>query len=180
MPFKRPYPIGLRELEVVKLEITKLKGKSYIRESTSQITSPIIVIPKLGGGLRVYIDYRDVNAITIKNRYPIPQIRETLASFSKAKLFTVLDIIAAFNMLRIKEGDKQKTVFTTRYGTYEYLVVPFRLYNTPSVFQSYINKTLFDFLDDSALAYLNDVVIYAREDRIEQAVYTRKVIERLY
>jgi hypothetical protein len=180
MPFKRPYPMGGRELEVIKKHIDDEQGKGKIRPSKSRIASPVMIAHKPGGGLRICVDYRAVNAITIKNRYPIPQIRETLASFGRAKMFTVLDIIAAFNMLRIKEGDEWKTAFTTRYGTYEYLVVPFGLCNAPAAFQGYINKALFDFLDDGASAYLDDVVVYAGEERKEHAAYVRRVIQRLH
>ena len=87
------------------------------------MASPVLLVKKPGGGLRVCVDYRAVNAIT-KNRSPIPQIRETLARIGRAKYFSTLDVIAAFNQLRIKEGDEWKTAFTTRYGTYEYMVVP--------------------------------------------------------
>ncbi|SMR61471.1 unnamed protein product [Zymoseptoria tritici ST99CH_3D1] len=132
IPFRKPYLIGERELAVVRKHIDDLLKKGVIRESKSPCSSPVLLIKKGDGRIRVYINYRAVNAITVKNRYPLPHIRETLLRIGKAKIFTVLNIVATFNRLRIREGDKWKTAFTSRYGTYEYIVVPFRLANAPS------------------------------------------------
>lgn len=134
IPFRKPYPIGERKLVVVRKYIDNLIKKGVIRESKSLYSSLVLLIKKGDGGIRVYIDYRAVNTITVKNRYPLLYIRETLLRIGKAKIFIVLDIVTAFNRLRIREGDKQKTTFTSRYGTYEYLVILFGLTNAPSQF----------------------------------------------
>jgi len=89
---------------------------------------------KPSGGLRFYVDYRGLNTITVKNRYPLLLISETLNRLSRAKVFTKLDIISAFNRLRIREGDEELTAFRTRFGLFEYLVILFRLYNNPASF----------------------------------------------
>ena len=94
----------------------------------------MLFIKKPGGGLRFYVDYRGLNAVTVKNRYPLPLILETLNRLSRAKIFTKLDIISAFNRLRIREGDEFLTVFRTRFGLFEYLIIPFSLYNRPASF----------------------------------------------
>ena len=94
----------------------------------------MLFIKKSGGSLRFYVDYRSLNAVTIKNRYPLPLILETLNRLSRAKIFTKLDIISAFNRLRIREGDESLTVFRTRFGLFEYLVISFSLYNRPASF----------------------------------------------
>ena len=107
--------------------------KGFIRTSSSPIAAPIIFVRKPGGGLRFCVDYRALNAVSVKNRYPIPLIQETLNRLSKAKFYTKLDI-AAFNKLRIAKGDEWLTAFRTRYGLFEYLVMPFRLANAPSTF----------------------------------------------
>lgn len=120
---------GTEELAVIRKFIEDSKAKGRIRESKSECVLPVLLVKKLGSSIRVYVDYRAVNEITIKNRYPLPYIRETIVRISQAKFFTVLDIITAFNRLRIKKGNKQKTAFTTRYGTYEYLVILFGLSN---------------------------------------------------
>ena len=94
----------------------------------------MLFVKKPGDSLRFYVDYRGLNAVTVKNRYPLPLISETLNRLSRAKIFTKLDIISAFNRLRIREGDESLTAFYTRFGLFEYLVIPFSLYNRPASF----------------------------------------------
>ena len=109
-------------------------SKGFIRTSRFQAASPILFIKKPRGGLRFYIDYRGLNAITVKNRYPLPLILETLDRLSRTKVFTKLNIISAFNRLRIREGDEELIAFRTRFRLFEYLVIPFSLYNRPASF----------------------------------------------
>ena len=109
-------------------------SKGFIRASTSSAASPVLFVKKPGGGLRFCVDYRGLNAITVKNRYPLPLISETLDRLSKAKVYTKLDIISTFNRIRIKEGQEYLTAFRTRQGLFEYLVLPFGLYNGPAIF----------------------------------------------
>jgi hypothetical protein len=116
---------------------------------------------KLGGGVRICQDYRGLNNVTIKNRYPLPLIRETLDALCNAKFYTKLDVIAAFNRVRIAEGHEWKTAFITRFGLFKSLVMPFGLCNAPASFQHYINHTLFDILDKYCTAYLDDVLVYS-------------------
>ena len=108
--------------------------KGFIRASRLESAAPVLFIKKPGSSLRFYVDYRGLNAVTVKNRYPLPLILETLNRLSRAKIFTKLDIISAFNRLRIREGDESLTVFRTRFGLFEYLVMPFSLYNGPASF----------------------------------------------
>jgi hypothetical protein len=126
------------------------------------------------------VDYRKLNEITIKNRYPIPLIQETLNRLSKAKFYTKLDIIAAFNRLRIAEGDEWLTAFRTRYGLFEYLVMPFGLANAPSTFQHYVNDTLRPFLDVFCTAYMDDTLIYSNtlEEHREHVTQVLKAFEK--
>ena len=133
---------------------------------------------KPGGGIRVYIDYRAPNQMTIKSRYPIPLIGETLGRLTKAKTFTKLDIIHAFNRIRIKEGHEWLTAFNTRYGQFEYLVMPFGLCNAPGTFQSFINNSVREYLEVFCSAYLDDILIYS-EDENQHVEQARKVLRRL-
>jgi hypothetical protein len=138
-PGKQPgygplYGMSLNELKVLKKYLDENLSKGFIRASSSPVASPVIFVKKPGGGLRFCVDYRGLNALTIKNRYPIPLLQETLNRLSKAKFYTKLDIIAAFNKLRIAKGDEWLTAFRTRYGLFEYLVMPFGLANAPSTF----------------------------------------------
>ena len=179
LPFKRAYGMTRDELDATKKYVDEHLTKGFIRSSSSPVASPVILVKKPGGGLRFCVDYRALNAITIKNRYPIPQIRETLDRLCKARFYTKLDVISAFNNLRVKQGDEWKTAFTTRYGQFEYMVMPFGLCNAPSTFQSYINKALQDILDDFCTAYLDDVLIYS-ETLEQHHSHVEMVLERLH
>ena len=148
------------ELLVLRKELTLLLNKGFIRVSNSPAAAPVLFAKKPGGGLRMCIDYRALNAITKKDRYPLPLIHETLNNICKAKWFTKLDVIAAFHKIRIREGDEWMTAFRTRFGLFEWLVTPFGMANSPSTFQRYINWVLRKFVDNFASAYLDDVLIY--------------------
>ena len=117
--------------------------------------------------------------MTIKNRYPIPLVTEIMDRISKAKEFSRVDVRDAFNRMRVAEGDEWKMAFRTRYGHFEYLVMPFGLCNTPATFQSYINNALHDFLDDFCVAYLDDVLIYTDGTHEEHVQHVRQVLQRL-
>ena len=142
------------------------------------MASPVLFVKKPGGGLRLYVDYRALNALTTKNQYPLPLIRETLSRLSKARFFTKLDVIAAFNRIRMAKGDEYLTAFRTRYGLFQYNVTSFSLTRAPSTFQHYINDTLREFLDVFATAYLDDILIYS-ESIEEHRQHVCQVLTRL-
>ncbi|KAI0992309.1 hypothetical protein K3495_g15877, partial [Podosphaera aphanis] len=167
------------ELLVLRKTLTELLDKGFIRVSNSPAAAPVLFVKKPGGGLRFCVDYRGLNRITRKDRYPLPLIYETLRNISKAKWFTKLDVIAAFHKIRIAEGDEWKTAFRTRYGLYEWLVTPFGLANAPSTFQKYINWTLREYLDNFCSAYVDDILIYSSGSKMEHQEHVRKVLQRL-
>ncbi|KAF7572881.1 hypothetical protein PtrM4_077860 [Pyrenophora tritici-repentis] len=161
------------ETQATKAYIDEMLGKGFIRPSTSPYASPVLVVKKTRGGLRICVDYRGLNAVTRKNRNAPPAIKETLARMAKVQIMTLVDVIAAFNSVRIKHGDEEKTAFLIRYGLYEYLVMPFGLCNAPGTFQTFINETLHDHLNVICTAYLDDVLIYSDdESKHEQHVLT--------
>jgi hypothetical protein len=172
------YGMSLGELKVLRKYLQDNLSKGFIRASSSPAASPVIFVKKPGGGLRFCVDYRALNAISVKNRYPIPLIQETLNRLSKAKFYTKFDIIAAFNRLRVAEGDEWKTAFRTRYGLFEYLVMPFGLANAPSTFQHFVNDVLRPFLDVFCTAYIDDILIYSNSLR-EHKKHVRLVLEAL-
>jgi hypothetical protein len=149
-----------QELSVVHKWLDEQLGKGFIREFRARCASLMLVV-KLGGGVRVCQDYQGLNNVTIKNRYPLPLIKETLNTLCNAKFYTKLDVIAAFNRVRIAEGHEWKTTFITRFGLFETLVMPFGLCNAPILFQHYINHILFDILNKYYTAYLDDILIYS-------------------
>lgn len=180
---KRPRPSPLynmsqNELQELRNFLDENLTKGFIRASKSPVASPVLFVKKSNGELRFCVDYRSLNAITVKNRYPIPLIRETLDRLSKAKFYTKLDIIAAFNKLRMAEGHEWLTAFRTRYGQYESLVLPFGLCNGPSSFQHFINDVLFEYLDQFCTAYLDDILIYSTS-LADHRRHVRAVLEKL-
>ena len=143
--------------------MTDYLDKGWIRASASPGGAPVLFVKKPGGGLRFCVDYRALNAITEKDRYPMPLIKDTLRSISKSTWITKVDVRAAFHKLRIREGDEEKTAFRTRFGSFEWLVTPFGLQGAPAAFQRYVNQTLGDYLDVCCTAYLDDILIYTNQ-----------------
>lgn len=177
-PWGPLYSMSREELLVLNKYIKENLEKGFIKPSSSPASSPVLFVKKPGGGLRFCVDYRALNEITIKNRYPIPRIHETLTLLGKAKLFTKLDVISAFHRMRIAKGDEYLTAFRTRFGLYEYQVMPFGLANAPSSFQNYINDTLKGYLDDFCTAYIDDILIFSQNCE-EHQIHVKKVLSRL-
>uniref|UniRef100_A0A9Q8LHQ9 Transposon Tf2-9 polyprotein n=1 Tax=Passalora fulva TaxID=5499 RepID=A0A9Q8LHQ9_PASFU len=177
-PFGPLYSMSREELIVLKRYLEENLKKGFIRASRSSAGSPVMFVKKPGGGLRFCVDYRGLNAVTKKNRYPIPLIQETLERLSKAKYFTKLDVIAAFNKLRMAEGHEYLTAFRTRYGLFESLVMPFGVCNGPSTFQNFINDILQEFLDQFCTAYIDDILVYS-ETKEEHREHVCKVLQKL-
>ena len=127
------------ELGVLRQYIQENLGKGFIRPSKSPAAAPVLFVPKKDGTLRLCIDYRGLNKVTVKNRYPLPLMGEILNRVNGATVFSKIDLKDAYYRIRIRPGDEWKTAFRTRYGQYEYLVMPFGLTNAPAAFQAYIN-----------------------------------------
>jgi hypothetical protein len=133
-PYRKHYPASSLDNDTIKKWLDTQLENGTIRRSSSASSLPVIMVRKPGGGLRVCIDYRALNTLTVKNRYPIPKINETLALLAGKRYFTKLDIIRAFNRIRIAEGYEWLTAFSTRYGQYECMVMLFGLCNAPAIF----------------------------------------------
>ena len=159
-PYGPIYSLGPVELEMLKTYIKANLASSFIRSSKSPAGAPILFVRKKNGSLRLCVDYRGLNNLTIKNRYPLPLIGESLDRLGRAKRFTQLDLTNAYHQMRIREGNEWKTVFRMQYGYFEYQVMPFGLSNAPASFQGYVNKILAEKLDVFVIVYLNDILIY--------------------
>ncbi len=146
-PKGRVFPLSQPEAEAMKSYIEEELAKGFIRPSTSPASAGFFFVKKKDGGLRPCIDYRSLNDITSKFRYPLPLVPAALEQLRQAKYFTKLDLRCAYNLIRIREGDEWKTAFSTTTGHYEYLVMPFGLSNSPSVFQAFINNVFRDMLN---------------------------------
>jgi hypothetical protein len=177
-PFGPLYGMSRDELLCCKKYLEDMLKKSFIQPSQSSAAAPVLFVKKLGEGLRFCVDYRQLNALTAKNRYSIPRLQETLNRLKYAKVFTKLDIIAAYNALRMGPGEEWKTVFRTRYGLYEYLVMPFGLANAPAVWQRFINNILREGFDVFCTAYLDDILIYS-ENQKDHDKHVEWVLEQL-
>jgi hypothetical protein len=177
-PYGPIYNLSARELSVLREYIHSSLDKGWIAPSRSPAGAPILFAPKKDGSLRLCVDYRGLNALTIKNRYPLPLIGETIDRLAGAKVFTHLDLRDAYHRIRIRRGDEWKTAFRTRYGHFEYRVMPFGLTNAPATFQAYINRAMAGLLDVICVVYLDDILIYSRDPK-EHAKHVRMVLERL-
>ena len=153
-----------RELDVVKQHLEETLEKGFIETSKAPFVSPILLSRKPDGGLRFWVDYRKLNSITKKTRYPLPLIPETLGRAGKYKWFTKLDIRQAFHRIRIKEDQEDLTTFKTRFGTFRFKVMPFGLSNRASSLQNLLNDTLFEYLDVFTSEYIDDIVVYSEEE----------------
>ena len=178
-PYGPLYNLSNTELGVLQTYLDNVLAKGWIRHSISPAGAPILFVPKKDGGLRLYVDYRGLNQVTIKNRHPLPLISETLDRLSGAKLFTKLDLKDAYHHIRIKEGDEWKTAFRTQYGHFEYMVMPFGLANAPATFQAYINWALAGLVDVFCVIYLDNILIYSNLPAEHQG-HVLQVLERLH
>ena len=160
-PFGPIYSLSEHELKTLREYLEENLAKGFISPSDSPAASPILFVKKKDGSLRLCVDYRGLNRITIRNRYPLPLIDELLDRLREARFFTRIDLRGAYNLLRIAKGDEWKTAFRTRYGLFQYNVMPFGLTNAPASFQHLMNDTFKDMLDRSLIIYLDDLLIYS-------------------
>ena len=135
--------------------------KRFIRKSQSSAGNPILFIPKKNRSLRLCVDYWKLNNITVKNRYPLPNISKLQDQLSGAQWFTKLDLRGAYNLIWIKPGEEWKIAFQTRYGLYKSMVMPFGLTNAPATCQEVINNALREYFDIFVIAYLDNILIYS-------------------
>ena len=177
-PHKSPYRLSTAELDEMKCQIDALLEQGWIRPSSSPYGAPVLFIPKKDGKWRMCIDYRALNKITVKNRYPLPKVEELMDRLHGAKYFTKIDLSSGYHQIRVRESDVHKTAFVSRYGSFEYTVMPFGLCNAPATFQRAMNQMLREGMDKYVLVFLDDILIYSRtlEEHIQ---HIRAVLDRL-
>jgi RNase H-like domain found in reverse transcriptase/Reverse transcriptase (RNA-dependent DNA polymerase)/Integrase zinc binding domain/Chromo (CHRromatin Organisation MOdifier) domain len=173
------YPMSVSEQDELDRFIAENLKSGRIRQSKSPMASPCFFIKKKDGSLRLIQDYRTLNSITVKNRYPLPLISELVNKLRKAKYFTKLDVRWGYNNVRIKHGDEWKAAFRTNRGLFEPLVMMFGLTNAPATFQTMMNEIFADLIaEDKVCVYLDDILIYSA-DLAEHKRITRLVLQRL-
>lgn len=160
-PSQAPYRMGPMELTELRKQLDELLESGFIQPSKAPYGAPVLFQKKADGSLRMCIDYRALNKVTIKNKYPVPNIVELFDRLSRAKYFTKLDLRSGYWQVRIAAGDEPKTACVTRYGSYEFLVLPFGLTNAPATFCNLMNDVLYEYLDRFVVVYLDDIVIYS-------------------
>lgn len=162
IPNRPTYRMSPSELDELKKEISSLLERGLIRPSTSPYGAPVILVPKKDGGKRLVIDYRLVNAITIKNRYPLPRIDDLMDQLHGAKIFSKIDMASGFHQIRMAEADCHKSAFRTRFGHYEFTVLPMGMTSAPATFQRLMNDIFMPYLDKFVIIYLDDLCIYSK------------------
>ena len=172
------YPLSEEESKVLKEYIEENLKKGFIRPSESPAGYPVLFQKKKDGTLRLCVDYKKLNEVTVRNSYPLPLIPSIIEKIKGANYFTKLDLRSAYNLVRIREGDEYKTAFRTKYGHYEYLVMPFGLRNAPATFQSFINSVLRPYLEKFVILYLDDILIFSKSLE-EHQEHVRTVLKTL-
>jgi hypothetical protein len=159
---RTPYRMSTPELQELKMQLKELLDLGLIRPSVSPWGAPVIFIRKKDGSWRLCIDYRQLNKATIKNQYPLPRIDDLFDQMKGATVFSKIDLRSEYHQLRIKEDDIPKTAFKTRFGHYEFTVLPFGLTNAPGVFMSLMNGVFREYLDKFVQVFIDDILIYSR------------------
>ncbi|GBG80720.1 hypothetical protein CBR_g31176 [Chara braunii] len=172
------YRMSEEELQVLRAQLDDLLAKGWIRPSCSPYGAPVLFVRKKNKDLRLCIDYRKLNEQTIKNADPLPQINDLLERLGSAKYFSKLDLKSEYHQIEIQPRDRYKTAFKTRYGHFEWLVMPFSLTNTPTTFRAAMTTEFRDLLDCTVVIYLDDILVYSwsLDELLE---HLRVVLERL-
>ncbi|KAL4010566.1 hypothetical protein IC575_030067 [Cucumis melo] len=166
------------ELKELKVQLQELLDKGFIRPSVSPWGAPVLFVKKKDGSMRLCIDYRELNKVTVKNRYPLPRIDDLFDQLQGATVFSKIDLRSGYHQLRIKDGDVPKTTFRSRYGHYEFIVMSFGLTNAPAVFMDLMNRVFREFLDTFVIVFIDDILIYFKTEA-EHEKHLRMVLQTL-
>ncbi|KAA0061204.1 reverse transcriptase [Cucumis melo var. makuwa] len=163
VPISRaPYIMAPAELKELKVQLQELLDKGFIRPSVSPWGAPVLFVKKKDGSMRLCIDYRELNKVTVKNRYPLPRIDDLFDQLQGATVFSKIDFRSGYHQLRIKDSDVSKTAFRYRYGHYEFIVMSFGLTNAPAVFMDLMKRVFKEFVDTFVIVFIDDILIYSK------------------
>ncbi len=157
-----PYRMAKMELVELDKQLKELLRLGFIRESTSSWGSPVLFVKKKDGSLRMCVDYRRLNQVTIKNKYPLPRIDDLFDQLQGASIFSKIDLRSGYHQLLVRESDVSKTAFCTRYGLFEFLVMPFGVTNAPAIFMDLMNRVFRPYLDKFIIVFIDDILIYSK------------------
>ncbi|GMI67523.1 hypothetical protein HRI_000421600 [Hibiscus trionum] len=173
-----PYRMAPKELKELKTQLQELLDRGFIRPSVSPWGAPVLFVKKKDGTMRMCIDYRQLNKLTIKNRYPLPRIDDLFDQFRGAAVFSKTDLRSGYYQLKVKDVDVPKTAFRTRYGHYEFLVMPFGLTNAHAAFMDMMNRVFHEYLDKFVMVFIDDILVYSRTEE-EHEGHLRIVLQAL-
>eukprot|EP00253_Pinus_taeda_P029447 PITA_29447 len=175
---RAPYRMSVPELTELKMQLQELLDKKYIHPSVSPWGAPVLFVRKKDGTLRMCIDYRQLNKLTVKKKYPLPRIDELFDQVKGATMFSKIDLRSGYHQIRIKDEDIAKTTFRTRYRHYKFVVLPFGLTNAPATFMCLMNSVFHQYLDKFVLIFIDDILIYSRNIK-EHEEHLRIVLQTL-
>ncbi|GKB15794.1 putative reverse transcriptase domain-containing protein [Tanacetum coccineum] len=159
---RAPYRLAPSEMKELSKQLQELLEKGFIRPSSSPWGAPVLFVKKKDGSFRMCIDYRELNKLTIKNRYPLPRIDDLFDQLQGSSVYSKIDLWSGYHQLRIREEDIPITAFRTRYGHYEFQVMPFGLTNAPAVFMDLMNRVCKPYLDKFVIVFIDDILIYSK------------------
>jgi hypothetical protein len=170
--------MDVKDFIELKKQIEELLEKGFIHPSSSPWGAPVLFVNKKDGSRRMCVDYRSLNEVTIKNKYPLPRIEDLFDQMRGATVFSKIDLRSGYHQLKIRTEDIPKTTFTTRYGLYEFLVMSFGLTNAPSYFMNLMNKVFMEYLDQFVVVFIDDILVYSKNEEANED-HLRLVLQKL-
>jgi len=158
------YWMSASEFGELKKQLEELLEKQFIRPSVSLWGALVLLVKKKDGSMRLCLDYRHLNKVTVKNRYPLPRIDDLMDQLVGAEVFSKIELRSRYHHIRVKAEDVSKTAFMTRYGHYEYSVMPFGVTNAPSVFMEYMNRIFHPYLDQFVVVFIDDILVCSKSE----------------
>ncbi|GJR84172.1 reverse transcriptase domain-containing protein [Tanacetum coccineum] len=175
---RSPYRLAPSEMLELSNQLKELQEKGFIRPSHSPWGAPVLFVKKKDGSMRMCIDYRELNKLTIKNRYPLPRIDDLFDQLQGACCFSKIDLRSGYHQLRVREEDIPKTAFRTRYGHFEFTVMPFGMTNAPAIFMDLMNRVCKPYLDKFVIVFIDDILIYSKSEE-EHEVHLKTILDLL-
>ncbi|GJR39595.1 putative reverse transcriptase domain-containing protein [Tanacetum coccineum] len=175
---RAPYRLAPSEMKELSEQLQELSDKGFIRPSSSPWGAPVLFVKKKDGSFRMCIDYRELNKLTVKNRYPLPRIDDLFDQLQGSSIYSKIDLRSGYHQLRVREQDVPKTAFRTRYGHYEFQVMPFGLTNAPAVFMDLMNRVCKPYLDKFVIVFIDDILIYSKDEK-EHEEHLKTILELL-
>ncbi|GKB69529.1 putative reverse transcriptase domain-containing protein, partial [Tanacetum coccineum] len=178
LPEQEPYRLAPSEMKELSEQLKELSDKGFIRPSSSPWGAPVLFVKNKDGSFRMCIDYRELNKLTVKNRYPLPRIDDLFDQLQGSSVYSKIDLRSGYHQLRVREEDIPKTAFRTRYSHYEFQVMPFGLKNALAVFMDLMNRVCKPFLDKFVIVFIDDILIYSKNKK-EHEEHLKTVMELL-